>query len=198
MDMNKAISILLAVFMLLALMTGCAASGKQASAVAENEGGEALTVRIANRSGTDAFDVAASYYANGILLGSRSCVRVGGGDAKAEAYEFVFPAEELPVESLASFRIDIFAAENAGEDYIACGSAEIQAPKIGGVYTLALNGDFASGLYLSADETASDQAVHGVFNALGAFSNESGQTMGYEFAVSAVITAVSVLYAIYL
>ena len=39
---------------------------------------------------------------------------------------------------------------------------------------------------------------HGVFNALAAFSNETGQTIGYQIAVCAIISLLSVGYAVYL
>ena len=39
---------------------------------------------------------------------------------------------------------------------------------------------------------------HGAFNALAAFSNEAGQTIGYQIAVCAVITLLSAGYALYL
>ncbi|MCH3972995.1 MAG: CPBP family intramembrane metalloprotease [Oscillospiraceae bacterium] len=39
---------------------------------------------------------------------------------------------------------------------------------------------------------------HGVFNALAAFSKEAGQTVGYQIAVCAVISLLSVGYAVYL
>ena len=39
---------------------------------------------------------------------------------------------------------------------------------------------------------------HGVFNALAAFSNEAGQTVGYQIAVCVVISLLSVGYAAYL
>lgn len=39
---------------------------------------------------------------------------------------------------------------------------------------------------------------HGVFNALAAFSNEAGQTIGYQIAVCVVISLLSVGYAAYL
>ena len=35
----------------------------------------------------------------------------------------------------------------------------MQAPKPGDVYTLSLNGDFTSGLYLFAEETDSDETI---------------------------------------
>ena len=39
---------------------------------------------------------------------------------------------------------------------------------------------------------------HGVFNALAAFSKEAGQTVGYQIAVCAVISLLSMGYAAYL
>ena len=67
-------------------------------------------------------------------------------------YEFNFVPDELPTASVNSFRLDVFAAEKAGEDYSGCGSAVIKSPQPGGVYTLALNGEDAAALTLSAAE----------------------------------------------
>lgn len=145
--------------MLLTALTGCAMAGKEVETASEGEAA-ALTIRIVNQSDEALSYVAASYAANGETLGSRACVSIEDKSAltKDETYEFGFLADELPVE-LESFRIDLYVAEKANEDYTPCGSASIQAPKPGDVYTLSLNGDFTSGLYLSAEETDSDKTI---------------------------------------
>lgn len=64
-------------------------------------------------------------------------------------YEFSFAPDELPAVPVDAFRLDVFAAENAGEDYSDCGSAVIESPQPGDVYTLALNGEEVAALTLS-------------------------------------------------
>ena len=65
------------------------------------------------------------------------------------------------------------------------------------VYALAI------GLMLSVFMVRAKNIVpccifHGVFNALAAFSNEAGQTTDYQVTVCAVITVISLGYALYL
>ncbi|MBR5969707.1 MAG: hypothetical protein IK016_05095 [Lachnospiraceae bacterium] len=67
-------------------------------------------------------------------------------------YVFSFVQDELPAGDIDTFRLDVFAAEKAGEDYSDCGSAVIKKPQPGAVYTLALNGDMADALTLSTAE----------------------------------------------
>ena len=157
--MKRRVQSILAAAMLLTALTGCAMAGKEVETASEGEAA-ALTIRIINQSDEALSYVAASYAANGETLGSRACVSIEDKSAltKGETYEFGFLADELPVE-LESFRIDLYVAEKANEDYTPCGSASIQAPKPGDVYTLSLNGDFTSGLYLSAEETDSDETI---------------------------------------
>lgn len=157
--MKRRVQSILAAAMLLTALTGCAMAGKEVETASEGEAA-ALTIRIINQSDEALSYVAASYAANGETLGSRACVSIEDKSAltKEETYEFGFLADELPVE-LESFRIDLYVAEKANEDYTPCGSASIQAPKPGDVYTLSLNGDFTSGLYLSAEETDSDETI---------------------------------------
>jgi len=149
--MKHTISIILVVAVILSVLTGCGATGKQASTIAENEEETVLTVRIVNQSAVNLYGIAASYSANGETLGSKVCEQI---DKKAEqaVYEFSFVPDELPVAPIDTFRLDVFAAEKAGEDYSDCGSAVIKSPQPGAVYTLALNGEEAAALTLSTAE----------------------------------------------
>ncbi len=149
--MKRMVSVTLVTGVLIAALTGCAAAGAAAPAVPEKEEAAALTVRIVNHSASEPVALAASYGTDGKTLGSKACEQASGKSvlAKAGAVEFGFLADELSTDP-ASFRIDVFAAETAGEDYSACGSAVIRAPQLGETYMLALDGDFASGLYLTS------------------------------------------------
>ncbi len=149
--MKHTISIILVVAVILSVLTGCGAAGKQASTIAENEEETVLTVRIVNQSAVNLYGIAASYSANGETLGSKVCEQI---DKKAEqaVYEFSFVPDELPVAPIDTFQLDVFAAEKAGEDYSDCGSAVIKSPQPGAVYTLALNGEEAAALTLSTAE----------------------------------------------
>ena len=149
--MKHTISIILTVAVILSVLTGCGAPGKQASTIAENEEETVLTVRIVNQSAVNLYGIAASYSANGETLGSKVCEQI---DKKAEqaVYEFSFVPDELPVAPIDTFRLDVFAAEKAGEDYSDCGSAVIKSPQPGAVYTLALNEEEAAALTLSTAE----------------------------------------------
>lgn len=152
--MKRIITLSLAAAMLLATLTGCAALRTQEPDVGEDGGAAALTVRIVNRSTEELFSVATSYGANGETLGSRACSQADGSKsalARTGAVEFGFRADELPAE-LTSFCVDVYAAEKAGEDFKACGGAAIRDPQPGETYTLAIGGDFASGLYLTAED----------------------------------------------
>ena len=149
--MKHKISTILAVAVILSVLTGCGAAGKQASTVAENEKETVLTVRIVNQSAVCLYGIATSYSANGETLGSKACERIDKNAAQA-VYEFGFVPDELPAADIDSFRLDVFTAEKAGEDYSACGSAVIKSPQPGGVYTLALNGENAAALSLSTAE----------------------------------------------
>ena len=149
--MKHKISTILAVAVILSVLTGCGAAGKQASTVAENEKETVLTVRIVNQSAVCLYGIATSYSANGETLGSKTCERIDKNAAQA-VYEFGFVPDELPAADIDSFRLDVFTAEKAGEDYSACGSAVIKSPQPGGVYTLALNGENAAALSLSTAE----------------------------------------------
>ena len=136
---------------ILVVLTGCGAVGKQAATLPENEGKTVLTVRIVNQSAVDIHSIAASYSANGETLGSKVCDRMEGNTAPAE-YEFEFLPNELPADPMDSFRLDVFAAAKAGADYSACGSAAIENPQTGTVYTLTLSGDSLPGLTLFSEE----------------------------------------------
>ena len=149
--MKHKISTILAVAVILSVLTGCGAAGKQSSTVAENEKETVLTVRIVNQSAVCLYGIATSYSANGETLGSKACERIDKNTAQA-VYEFGFVPDELPAADIDSFRLDVFTAEKAGEDYSACGSAVIKSPQPGGVYTLALNGENAAALSLSTAE----------------------------------------------
>ena len=145
------IPILLTMAIVLCVLTGCSTAGKQSSPIAENAEGTVWTVRIVNRSSVDLYGIAASYSANGKTLSSKACDRIEG-EADQTVYEFSFVPDELPAGAVDAFRLDVFAAEKAGEDYSDCGSAVIHGPQPGAVYTLALNGGAADGLTLSTAE----------------------------------------------
>ena len=149
--MKHTISIILTVGVILSLLTGCGEAGKQALTVAESEEGTVLTVRIVNHSAVNLYGIAVSYSANGETLGSKVCERIDT-NAGQVVYEFDFVPDELPIAPIDSFRLDVFAAEQAGENFSDCGSAVIKSPQLGGVYTLALNGEEAAALTLSTAE----------------------------------------------
>ena len=149
--MKHTISILLTAVIILSLLTGCSAAGKQSSTIAENEKETVLTVRIANQSAVSLYGIAVSYSANGETLGSKVCERTDKKAGQA-VYEFRFGPDELPTAPIDTFRLDVFAAEKAGEDFSSCGSAVIKNPQPGGVYTLTLNGEEAASLTLSTAE----------------------------------------------
>jgi len=140
--MKYKMSIILAAAVILSALTGCGAAGKQAST---------LTVCVVNQSAVNLYDIAVSYSANGETLGSKVCERIDEKDEQA-VYEFSFVQDELPAAPIDAFRLDVFAAEKAGEDYSDCGSAVIKSPQPGDVYTLALNGGDAAALTLSTAE----------------------------------------------
>ena len=121
----------------------------------------ALTVRVVPGEGTAVYDLAASVTVNETLIGSRSADKktVPLGTAQTDAFDFAFQDSDLPAEPLATVRLEFYAVEKAGADYTPCGGALIQSPASGGVYTLALHGDFASGLCVALDETADADAI---------------------------------------
>ncbi|MBO6094412.1 MAG: hypothetical protein J6P40_12495 [Oscillospiraceae bacterium] len=149
--MKHKTSIILTMVVVLSLLTGCGTDGKQSSSVAESEEGTVLTVRIINQSAVNLYGIAVSCSANGETLGSKACERIDRNTGQA-VYEFSFVPDELPAAPMDTFRLDLFAAEKAGEDFSDCGSAVIKNPQSGGVYTLALNGGEAAALTLSAAE----------------------------------------------
>ena len=149
--MKHTIAIILTAAVILSALSGCGAAGQQASTMAENEEQTVLTVRIVNQSAVNLYGIAASYSANGEILGSKVCEQIKG-EADHTVYEFSFVPDELPMAPIDSFRLDVFAAEKAGEDFSDCGSAVIKSPQPGGVYTLALNGEEATALTLSTAE----------------------------------------------
>ena len=149
--MKHTISTILTAVVILSVLTGCGAAGKQASTIVENEEESRLIVRIVNQSAVNLYGIAVSYSANGETLGSKVCERI---DKKAEkaVYEFRFVPDELTTVPLDSFRLDVFAAEKAGEDFSDCGSAVIKSPQPGASYSLALTGEAATTLTLSTAE----------------------------------------------
>ena len=149
--MKHTISILLTAVIILSVLTGCGGAGKQSSTIAENEKETVLTVRIVNQSAVSLYGIAASYSANGETLGSKVCERTDKKDGQA-VYEFRFGPDELPAVPIDTFRLDVFAAEKAGEDYSDCGSAVIKSPQPGGLYTLTLHGETVTALTLSTAE----------------------------------------------
>lgn len=149
--MKHKISMILAAAVILSVLTGCGAAGKQASTVAESEKGIALTVRIINQSAVNLYGIAARCCVNDITIGSKVCEQINKNTGQV-VYEFDFVPDELPTTSIDSFRLDVFAAEKAGEDFSDCGSAVINSPQPGGVYTLVLNGEKATALTLSTAE----------------------------------------------
>lgn len=140
--MKHTIPILLTASVILFLLPGCGAAGKQSTVV---------TVRIANQSAVNLYGIAASYSVNGETLGSKVCERIDKKAGQA-VYEFVFAQEELPEASIDSLQLDVFAAKKAGEDYSNCGSAVIKSPQPGATYTLAINGEEVAALTLSTTE----------------------------------------------
>ena len=149
--MKHRIPMILTAVILLSVLTGCSTVGKQASTVAESKEETVLTVRIVNQSAVDLYGIAASYSATGETLGSKASKRIDNKTGQA-VYEFSFVPDELPTAPIDAFRLDVFAAEKAGEDYSDCGSAVIKGPQPGDVYTLALNGEEAAALTLSTAE----------------------------------------------
>ena len=149
--MKHKISIILTMAVILSLLTGCGAAGKQSSTIMENEKGTELTIRIVNQSAVNLYSIAASYSANGETLGSRVGERINK-KAEQAVYEFIFVPSELPAGTIDTFRLDVFAAEKADEDYTYCGSSVIKSPQPGDSYTLALNGEKVTALTLSTAE----------------------------------------------
>ena len=146
--MKRIISILMTMTVILSVLTGCSATGKQESTVAENAEGAAFTVHIVNQSAVKLHDVAVSYSVNGETLGSKVSEHV---KVKAEqtVYEFRFVPDELSSSPIDDLRLEVFVAEKAGEDYSACGSAVIKSPQAVEVFTLSLHGEEAAALTLS-------------------------------------------------
>ena len=142
---------ILTAVILLSVLTGCGAAGKQISTTAENEKERVLTVRIANQSAVNLYGIAVSYSVYGETLGSKACERIDKNAGQA-VYEFRFVQDELPAAPMDSFRLEVFAAEKPGEDFSGCGNAVIESPQPGGVYTLALNGKVVTALTLSTAE----------------------------------------------
>ena len=149
--MKHTISLLLTAAVILSVLSGCGAAGKQSSTIAKNGKETVLTVRIVNQSAVTLNGIAASYSANGETLGSKVCERTDKKAGQA-VFEFRFGPEELPAAPIDTFRFDVFAAEKAGEDFSSCGSAVIKNPQPGDAYTLTLNGEEAAALTLSTAE----------------------------------------------
>ena len=149
--MMHTISIILTVAVILSVLTGCGAAGKQSSTIAENEKETVLTVRIVNQSAVNLYSIAVSYSVNDETLGSKACEQIIKNVGQA-VYEFDFVPDELPAAPIDTLRLEVFAAEKSGEDYSDCGSAVIKSPQPGAVYTLALNGGEVAALTLSTAE----------------------------------------------
>ena len=149
--MKHIISILLTAAVILSVLTGCVTTGKRASTIAEKDEGIVLTVRVVNQSAVNLYGIAVSYSVNGETLGSKACDRIEG-EANQPVYVFSFDQDELPTVPIDTFRLDVFAAERAGEDYSDCGSAVIKSPQSGVIYILALSGEEAAALRLSTAE----------------------------------------------
>ena len=149
--MKHKLSMILTAAVILYVLTGCGAAGKQAAAIAESEEKSVLTVRIVNQSAVNLYGIAVNYSANGETLGSKSCEQIDKNAGQA-VYEFRFGPDELPAVPIDTFRLDVFAAEKAGEDYSDCGSAVIKSPQPGGLYTLTLHGEAVTALTLSTAE----------------------------------------------
>ena len=149
--MKRTILIIMTIAVILSVLPGCGAPGKQPSTIAENEEKSGLTVRIVNQSAVNLYSIAVSYSANGETLGSKVCERI---DKKAEqtVYEFSFGPDELPAAPVDTFRLEVFAAEKTGENFSSCGSAVIKSPQPGAAYSLALAGEAAATLTLSTAE----------------------------------------------
>ena len=136
---------------ILSMLSGCGAAGKQASTIAENEEETVLTVCVVNQSAVNLYSIAVSYSVNDETLGSKACEQINKNAGQA-VYEFDFVPDELPAAAIDAFQLDVFAAEKAGEDFSDCGSAVVKSPQHGGVYTLTLNGEEAAALTLSTAE----------------------------------------------
>ena len=149
--MKHRVSTILTAAVILSMLTGCGAAEKQASTIAGSEEETVLTVRIVNQSAVKLHGIAASYSANGETLGSKACDRIEG-EADQPVYAFGFVPDELPDAPLETFRLDVFIAEKAGEDYSECGSAVIKSPQPGAAYSLTLTGEAATALTLSTAE----------------------------------------------
>ena len=149
--MKHKLSMILTAAVILYVLTGCGAAGKQAAAIAESEEKSVLTVRIVNQSAVNLYGIAVNYSANGETLGSKACEQIDKNAGQA-VYEFRFGPDELPAVPIDTFRLDVFAAEKAGEDYSDCGSAVIKSPQPGGLYTLTLHGEAVTALTLSTAE----------------------------------------------
>ncbi|MBQ4426436.1 MAG: hypothetical protein II881_01610 [Oscillospiraceae bacterium] len=145
--MKSMIALFLMTAAILIALTGCGAPAEKSAATSENGEASALTVRIVDQSALKLYSIAASYSFDGETLGSKVCERIEGA-----GYEFTLLPEELPAEHIGSLRIDLFAAERAGEDFFPCGSATIELPQTGAVYTLTLSGDSLYGLVLRFSE----------------------------------------------
>lgn len=117
--MKHIIPLLLMAAVLLPVLTGCTAAGVQSSNIAENTEDTEWTVRIVNQSGVNLYGIAISYSANSETLGSKACDRIEA-EADLTVYEFSFVQDELPAGDIDTFRLDVFAAEKAGEDYSDC------------------------------------------------------------------------------
>ena len=149
--MKHKLSMILTAAVILYVLTGCGAAVKQAAAIAESEEKSVLTVRIVNQSAVNLYGIAVSYSANGETLGSKACEQIDKKAGQA-VYEFRFGPDELPAVPIDTFRLDVFAAEKAGEDYSDCGSAVIKSPQPGGLYTLTLHGEAVTALTFSTAE----------------------------------------------
>ncbi len=139
------------VAVILSVLSGCGAAGKQASTIAENEEKSGLTVRIVNQSAVNMYSIAVSYSANGETLGSKVCERIDKKAGEA-VYEFSFGPDELPAAPVDIFLLEVLAAEKTGKNFSSCGSAVIKSPQPGAAYSLALAGEVAATLTLSTAE----------------------------------------------
>ncbi|MBE5906947.1 MAG: hypothetical protein E7277_09255 [Lachnospiraceae bacterium] len=136
--MKKGMVLLSAISLLLITTIGCIVYGKTVAK-------DTIIVRIVNQSHTNLCELAIGYSVNGKMLGSVTTQKI-----KENEYEFIFKKDMaicmrgMPKQ----LQLDVYASKRAGVDFLACGSAVIDEPRFGKTYTLLLNGDAGTELFL--------------------------------------------------
>ena len=143
------VCILLCVF-----MAGCGTDRKEESAAPEKGDPDAITIRVLIHTDDSITGMAVNSIIDCETAGSKA--QEHGSDpmnpVKTDKFEFRFRREELPEGTIGTLRTDLYACEEAGKDYTACGGAEIKDPSFGQIYTLVLQGSFTDGFVLSVEE----------------------------------------------